>query len=121
MLYDEDAFFAQFAASQGVPVTWECYEAMPHCFAMLLDALPASKMCYENRARFCRECVERPDELRRKGSKGAFIEAGTLKLKSVDVSSLSGFTFEQVRERMKATRDKKLRGEEGEAKALPKL
>ena len=35
MMVDEGKFIAQRAAQRAVPVIWEQYGAMPHCFAVL--------------------------------------------------------------------------------------
>jgi len=119
MLMDEDAVLAQRASAQGVPVTWECYEAMPHCFTMILDGLGASRKCYENWAAFVSGCVERSERVRR--TRGVFVEAKTLRERVVDVGELGGWMFEEVLGRMREARAKRMKGEEGEGKALPKL
>jgi hypothetical protein len=83
MLRDEDAVLAQRAVAQGVTVVWREFEAMPHCFAMLLEGLKGGAVHYEEYAKFCREVVEG----RLGASNGVFIEAKTLKRKDVDVKA----------------------------------
>jgi acetyl esterase/lipase len=82
MLRDEDAVLAQRCVAQNVTVVWREFEAMPHCFAMLLDKLPAGDVHYEEYGRFCREVVE--------GAKvennGVFIKAKSLERGVLDVA-----------------------------------
>ena len=82
MLRDEDAVLAQRARAQGVCVVWREFEAMPHCFAMLLEGLKGANVHYDEYARFCRDVVGgTPGAV----SSGVFIEAKTLKRRDVDV------------------------------------
>lgn len=118
MLTDEDKVVAARAAKQGVQVVWEQYEAMPHCFAMMLEGLEGSRMCFASWAKFCRDVVERPGEVK---TEGWFIKAKTLERNSVDVKSLSEFTDEEVRKRMQEATRKRIEGLEGEAKVQPML
>lgn len=57
MLRDEDAVLARRAALQGVKVVWRDFEAMPHCFAMLLENLPGGAVHYEEFGKFCKAVV----------------------------------------------------------------
>ncbi|KAF2852196.1 acetyl-hydrolase [Plenodomus tracheiphilus IPT5] len=57
MLYDEIAVFAQRLAAQAVTVRWREFEAMPHCFAMLLEGLAGAAVHHDEFGRFCREVV----------------------------------------------------------------
>jgi acetyl esterase/lipase len=82
MLRDEDAVLAQSAVAQGVTVVWREFEAMPHCFAMLLDKLPAGDVHYEEYGKFCREVVEGV----RLESNGVWIKAKTLERSERDVA-----------------------------------
>jgi acetyl esterase/lipase len=98
LLTDEDKHIAMKAASQGVKVVFEEYAAMPHCFAMVLETLPASKMFFSNWAAFISQVVERPESVETKGTR---IVPRTLEELSVDVKGLSTFTEEEVLERMR--------------------
>ncbi|KAI9704439.1 MAG: hypothetical protein M1836_007302 [Candelina mexicana] len=118
MLTDENKVLAQRAASQGVSVVFEQYEAMPHCFSILLVGLGGSKMAFECWTRFIVACVERPESVR---TKGRFVEAKTLKETEVDVTKVSDFEFEEVLKRMKEARERRVTGDETEAKTMPKL
>lgn len=118
MLADEDAVFAQKLAKQGVPVVWEQYEAMPHCFAMMLEGLKGGNMFFEKWAGFIKEAVEKPEEIK---TRGTFVMAKKLERKNVDVTTLRSFSDEEVLKMMKDAQDKRMRGEETEAKVMPKL
>ncbi|KAH7380177.1 Alpha/Beta hydrolase protein [Pyrenochaeta sp. MPI-SDFR-AT-0127] len=97
MLRDEDAVLARRAAAQDVPVVWREFEAMPHCFAMLLEGLKGGAVHYEEYAKFCREAVEG----KAIKTNGEFIIAKSLVRKDVDVKTeLTEITEEQVVEYM---------------------
>jgi acetyl esterase/lipase len=83
MLRDEDAVLAQRAVAQGVSVVWREFEAMPHCFAMLLENVNGAAVHYDEYARFCRDVVEG----RKIETNGEVVMAKTLRRKSVDVGS----------------------------------
>lgn len=46
LLADEGRCVVRRAAQAGVPVIWEGFEAMPHCFAMLLEGNETSRRCF---------------------------------------------------------------------------
>ena len=115
LLTDEDCVVAARAASQGVTVEFEQYEAMPHCFAMLLPHLQTSKRCYKSWGEFCRRCVEGNVE-----TKGTWIAARTGAEKAVDVRGASDLSFEGVLATMKDAQTRRLNGYEKEGKMLPK-
>jgi acetyl esterase/lipase len=83
MLRDEDAVLAQRAVRQGVKVVWREFEAMPHCFAMLLENCNGSPLHYQETGKFCREVVEG----KRIETNGVFIKAKSLAREDVDVAS----------------------------------
>lgn len=109
LLTDEDKAIAAKAAKQGVPVVFEEYAAMPHCFAMVLEGLPGGRRCFEGWAKFIKDVVERPESV---VTKGVYIEARTLKETEVDVEALGIFTDEEILQRMRA-RVKALSEEDG--------
>jgi acetyl esterase/lipase len=104
MLSDEDTILASRAASQGVKVQFEEYEAMPHCFAMLLPSLPSSDRCLRNCGEFCRRCVEEPGEIK---TKGAYTYAKTLQMKEIDVEKATQITVEEAKQMMAKVREKR--------------
>jgi acetyl esterase/lipase len=83
MLRDEDAVLAQRAAAQGVTIVWREFEAMPHCFAMLLESCNGSPLHHQESGAFCRDVVEGKVG----ASNGVFIVAKTLERREVDVKS----------------------------------
>jgi acetyl esterase/lipase len=96
MLRDEDAVLARQAAEQGVSVRWREFEAMPHCFAMLLEHVSGAPVHYTEFAAFCRDVVEgRPVE-----TEGVLFVAKTMERRSVDVRGVTGITEEEVRRYM---------------------
>lgn len=115
LLTDEDCVVAVQAVSQGVTVQWEQYEAMPHCFGMLLPALPTSSRCMKSWGDFCRTCVE--GEVK---TNGTWIAVKTGEEKEVDVSQVSSITFAEAKIRMKEAHTKRVNGWEKEGKSLPK-
>ena len=117
MLLDEGKILAQRLAQHGGDVVWEEYEAMPHCFAMLLEHLEGSRICFEGWAAWMKDVVEG----KKVETKGTFIEAKTYKRVEVDVQGLGLFDAEEVEEKMREAKRKREKGEETESKLLPKL
>lgn len=97
MLRDEDAVLARRLHAQGSKVVWREFEAMPHCFGMMLDALPASKVHIEETAKFCREAVE--DKVTQ--SSGEFIVAKSLVRRAVDLAHVTELTDDDVHKAQK--------------------
>lgn len=101
LVTDECKIVAQRAAQQGVPVVWEQYEAMPHCFALMLSWLRASHMSYTGWMSFVRMAVESPDAIE---TTGHYIAAHTLKRSQVDVRALTSISHEDVATQMESAR-----------------
>ena len=103
MMADEGKFIAQCAAQSAVPVIWEQYGTMPHCFAQLppLNGLPQSQKVFAKWAEFCRACVEDPKAIE---TKGTFTLADDMQERSVDVKNLLDLPFEEVKQRMDKAR-----------------
>ncbi|KAH6616328.1 acetyl-hydrolase [Boeremia exigua] len=102
IMRDEAAVLARRAARQGVPVVWREFEAMPHCFAMLLEANPGTPVHFEEFAGFCRGVVGQEGVQ----TNGVFIEAKTLVRSEMDVGRLTELTDEQVAEYMRKGRER---------------
>ena len=117
MLADEDCIVASRAASQGVTVQFEEYEAMPHCFSMLLPALPTADRCMRSWGDFCRRCVEEPESVK---TNGTYIHAKGGKEDSTVVSKASQITIEEARKLMREAKERRLKGNEKEGKTMPK-
>jgi acetyl esterase/lipase len=94
LLADEDKYIAQKLESQGVKVVFEEYEGMPHCFAILLTEIPASKRCFGQWTGFLKQAVEAPETIE---SRAMTVKAKTLKEVELQFGSLSGVTEEDVR------------------------
>lgn len=93
LLTDEDKYVATLAAKQGVPVVFEEYLSMPHVFSAMLGHLPAAQKFFDGWGGFVRDVVERPGEIKTKGTK---YEAKTLKESEIDVESVCGFGREEL-------------------------
>ncbi|EMC92694.1 hypothetical protein BAUCODRAFT_46535, partial [Baudoinia panamericana UAMH 10762] len=106
-LTDEDCIVASRAASQGVTVQFEQYEAMPHCFAMLFPFVPTADRCLRSWGDFCRRCVEEPQSVK---TNGTFIHAKTGKEDVIDVLKLQCPTFVQAKEYMRDAKVRRLKG-----------
>ncbi|KAL1589323.1 hypothetical protein WHR41_02139 [Cladosporium halotolerans] len=122
MLTDEIKFLAARAAQQGVAVEFEQYQAMPHCFAMLLPGLPTSVRCVRAWGEFCRKVGEGGGMEGWVGeTKGTWVEARTGREEQREVAELSdGLGMEEVRRLVGEAKGKRVAGFEGEAKTLPK-
>lgn len=117
LLYDENAVVAHRARQQGVTVQWEHYEAMPHCFNMLMPHLSTSTTCYANWGQFARECVEGTVK-----AKNVFIKAKTGEVEQVELElgKEVPFSWEEAVKNVQEAKSRRLRGYEKEGKALPK-
>ncbi|EDU51218.1 acetyl-hydrolase [Pyrenophora tritici-repentis] len=103
MLRDEDAVLAQRVVAQGITVVWRDFEAMPHCFAMLLDGLPGGDVHYEEYAKFCKDVVEGKGLV----SNGVYIKAKTLERSDMDVKAgLTQIKDEEVDAYMKKGKER---------------
>ncbi|KAJ4993951.1 Esterase [Stagonosporopsis vannaccii] len=103
MLRDEGAVLAQRAVGQGVSVVWREFEAMPHCFAMLLESNPGASVHYKEFAAFCREVVEGKGTV----TSGEYIKAKSLEKSQLDVKTeLTDLTDEQVVHFMRKGRER---------------
>ena len=117
MLADECKILAANAAKQGVSVTSEQWEAMPHCFAMIFIGSPMAKRCFADYASFCKVVIKGVEP----ETRGLWFAARTQKETEVEVEGLAIIGDEEVSERMSRARKARDLGIEGEAKILPKL
>jgi acetyl esterase/lipase len=117
LLTDEDKFVAARAASQGVTVQYEEYEAMPHCFAMLMTFIPTAKRCLQSWADFSRRCVEEPASVK---SSGTYVHAKTGKEDNVDVTKVTSLTMEDLKKAVRDAKERRIKGYEREGKGMPK-
>ncbi|KAF2033626.1 acetyl-hydrolase [Setomelanomma holmii] len=115
---DEAAVLAQRAVKQGITVVWRDFEAMPHCFAMVLEHIDGAAVHVAEFGKFCREVVEGKTVV----TNGEFIQAKSLERRDVDVATgLTKITEEEVEEYMKKGAEnigrKEVRGED-EARSM---
>lgn len=119
LLADEDVVVATRAANQNVKVTFEWYEAMPHCFAMLLPHLANSKRCLASWGQFAQKCTVQTEKEALQTS-GVRIAAKSGKEDVVDVYGLKAVQSEEVTRLVKEAKDLRLKGWEKEGKGMPK-
>ena len=96
---DYGKVLAQQAASQGVKVVWEQYEALPHRFPFLpvLSRSIQARRCYDSWASFCRNCVTDPGAV---VSGGTFIDFCNGNERDVPLRNLLPFTVEEAQRRL---------------------
>ena len=118
MLEDEGKAIARRVVQQGGIVKWEEWKAMPHCFAMLLEGLAGSKKCFESWAQFIKDVVEGNTI----ETSGRIIQPKTLEEHSLETRDLmNDLSDDEIDDRMREAMRRRDRGEEGEAKILPRL
>ncbi|KAH7323758.1 acetyl-hydrolase [Rhexocercosporidium sp. MPI-PUGE-AT-0058] len=98
LLTDEARHVACKAAKQGVRVLYEEFETMPHCFAMVLETLPASRLFFEGWAGFIKQVTVGGGEV---VTSGKIVKPKTLETRSVEVGKLSERSDEEVLTKMK--------------------
>lgn len=100
LLADEGKFMAARLHAEGVPVVWEEYEGMPHCFAMVVTENPMARRGFAAWTDFMREVVEQ----RPGGVESAFrtIKARTLEEVDRDPAKVSPYTDEELTERLRS-------------------
>lgn len=103
---DENKVLAQTAAAQGVPIVWEQYEAMPHCFSQLFAGTAVARKACDSWAGFVKKVTEDAAGI---GTKGSYIVAKSLDTRRVDVSKLLDVSPEEVMEGMRQARDEFVR------------
>lgn len=121
MLADENKILARRLVKQGAKLVWEQFEGMPHCFAMILEALGdrGAAICLESWAENIKLMVERPEEFR---TKGTWFTAKKYESVDVDIEGLmSEMSDEEVLGKMRAVRERRTGGNNPEAKEVPRL
>lgn len=99
LLADEDKFMAAKLHSQGVPVVWDEFEGMPHCFAMILTENPMAKRCFDAWTGFIKTAAEKgPSSIE---SAFTTVKAKTLQEESRDPTKLAPYTEEEMWERLR--------------------
>ena len=118
MLTDEIKVLAARAAQQGAKVVFEEYQAMPHCFAMLLPGLPTSERCIKSWGAFARKAAEEGAEAVQ--TEGTWVEVRTGREEKRVVKDLSAVSFEEAQGLVREAKGKRMVGLEGEGKGLAK-
>lgn len=93
----EDKYLARKLEADGVQVVFEEYEAMPHCFALLLRDVPATRRCYGGWAAFIRAAVEDPAAIE---TRAVTVKARTLEEVSLRFEELSDVSEKEIQERV---------------------
>jgi hypothetical protein len=97
LLTDEGKHVAAKAVEQGVVCVFEEYEAMPHCFAMVLEELPGGRRFFDTWAGFISDVVDG----KKVETSGKMIRAKSLKEEALDVRGLREVGDEVVVGRMR--------------------
>jgi len=84
---------------------------------MILDGTPGAERYLQAWAGFMTACVKDPASLT---TRGTWIEARSFKEHEVEVAKL-GLGYEDVLDRMRASRTKRADGREAEGKEMPRL
>ena len=103
-MIDGVKYFAQLAATQGVPILWDEYELMPHNWPMGFPDHPHSEKCYCSWAEACSKFV-RNAQIQ---SHGTFTTLWKSKVQEIEVTELSSLTQAEVR-RFMASRQGSIR------------
>ena len=96
LLSDEDRYAAARMHEDGVPVVFEEYDAMPHCFALVFPRSERGRRCFESWTGFIKRVVETPAEA--KSSRFVRIKSRTLEEEEIDPGRLSPLAPEKARE-----------------------
>ena len=107
-LADGAKIIAQTAAQDGVPVSWEQYQSMPHTWAQIFPQWPQSIQCFESWARACKQFGEGGKNARE--SYGRYIKAGDGGTEAVRVQELTSLTPAKALELMNDSRREKRQG-----------
>jgi hypothetical protein len=99
LLADEDKYMAVKLHSDNVPIVFEEYEAMPHCFPMVFMDSPVSKRCFDAWTGFIKDVVEHGPASVETGFRT--VKAKTLKEADIDPAKLSPYTEAELRERLR--------------------
>ncbi|KAG7135729.1 hypothetical protein HYQ45_006541 [Verticillium longisporum] len=97
LLADEDKYIAKHLRSQGVPVVFEEYEGMPHCFVLLMPGMPNAQRCFEGWTGFMKAVVGTFGGIE---SRAVSVKAKTLEETELSFESLSEVTEEAMRSRV---------------------
>ena len=111
-LEDEVSIVARRIFQAGVPIVFDGYEGMPHCFVMLFAAQPAGRNCYATWAGFMTDAVEGTVK---KTEKGTWMKAfsNPPKFSEIRLDNLSPISDEEVDQRLRDTKETAVKRERG--------
>ncbi|KZL84970.1 lipase esterase [Colletotrichum incanum] len=116
LLADEDKYMARKLHENGVPVVFEEYEGMPHCFSLILTKTPNAKRCFDGWTGFMKKIITHPDTI---DSKAITVKAKTLEEVSLTFESLlSNVSEEDMHQRVLTKKEMSLASA---PEAVPKL
>ncbi|GKT94176.1 lipase esterase [Colletotrichum tofieldiae] len=116
LLADEDKYMARKLHEDGVPVVFEEYEGMPHCFSLILTKTPNAKRCFDGWTGFMKKIITHPDTI---DSKAITVKAKTLEEVSLTFESLlSNVSEEEMQQRVLTKKEMSLASA---PEAVPKL
>lgn len=93
LLADENKFTIMQMANQGVTIVYEEYEAMPHCFGLLLPKAASFGKFHQSWAQNIKKIVNRPYEMK---TSGTLIRARSLKCEELNIYNLSPLTHREI-------------------------
>ena len=96
-ILDAAKIVAQTAARDGVPVLWNEYERMPHCWISFVPRMPHTTHCYRAWGEACRKLGE-GQEFR---TRGRMIYIDSLKETEVDTRNLISLSPEEAESRIR--------------------
>ena len=117
MLTDEDCLLAARASQQGVRVQFEQYEAMPHCFQLLIPTMRTARRCVKSWGDWARMCTEDSSSLK---TNGTFIYSKSGKEEPLEVEKVAAVSHEEAWRLVQATKAEKIEGFRKEQKNLNK-
>ncbi|KAI9868173.1 MAG: hypothetical protein M1813_006918 [Trichoglossum hirsutum] len=109
-LFDEISFVAQQLVNQDIPIVFEHYRALPHCFALVLPGRPSTRKCFYSWTKFLMAAITDPGSIK---TNAVEFTAKTLEETLLDPRALSPLTIGEVRIRMKKAMDNLLKGHNG--------
>lgn len=89
----EDKYLAKRLVEDGVTVVFEEYEAMPHCFALILSKIPGAVRCLQGWAQFILDAVDQPASI---PSRAILIKSISLEESELKFEELSAVTEDEM-------------------------
>ncbi len=87
-------FARRLATKTDVPVVFDDYEAMPHCFALIIPTAPTAEHCWKGWSGFIKRCVHEPEQIE---SKATRIKPKTLVEEVVDFEKILEMSDDEAR------------------------